>query len=189
MSRYPKRINYIKGMRFNNFILINEGVDRFSKNNVKYKTWDCLCDCGTEFNATIKEIKKGRKSCGCLSRQNRYKKIDTYNYFKKIKIGHYKNSALKRGLEFTLSDDFFMELLTSNCVYCGSEPYLLNKRMTHSMYLNGIDRIDSNLGYIEGNVVSCCKICNSAKGDLTLIEFENWINKLIKFKTNENNFY
>jgi hypothetical protein len=55
------------------------------------------------------------------------------------------------------------------------------------MYLNGIDRIDSKLGYVEGNVVSCCKICNSAKGDLTLAEFENWINKMIKFKTNENN--
>lgn len=48
-----------------------------------------------------------------------------------------------------------------------------------------IDRVNSCLGYISTNVVSCCKICNSAKSNLPLIEFENWITELIKFRTNE----
>ena len=35
----------------------------------------------------------------------------------------------------------------------------------------------------------CCHICNKAKGGLTLIEFKNWINNLIKFNIkNEDNF-
>ena len=36
---------------------------------------------------------------------------------------------------------------------------------------NGIDRKDNALGYVEGNVVSCCKFCQYAKRDLPYEEF------------------
>lgn len=39
---------------------------------------------------------------------------------------------------------------------------------------NGIDRIDSNDGYVQGNVVPCCKYCNMAKMDRTQDEFLKW---------------
>ena len=43
---------------------------------------------------------------------------------------------------------------------------------------NGIDRVNPALGYVEDNVVTCCKICNIAKHDLRLEEFLAWIEKL-----------
>ncbi len=44
--------------------------------------------------------------------------------------------------------------------------------------VNGIDRINSNIGYIEGNIVPCCKHCNSAKNTMTESEFKEWIVRL-----------
>jgi len=35
----------------------------------------------------------------------------------------------------------------------------------------GIDRIDNSKGYIEGNMVPCCKICNWMKSDKSSIDF------------------
>ena len=42
----------------------------------------------------------------------------------------------------------------------------------------GIDRVNNNIGYVLNNCVSCCKFCNSAKLDRTLIEFRDWIKKV-----------
>jgi hypothetical protein len=35
----------------------------------------------------------------------------------------------------------------------------------------GIDRMNSDLGYIEGNMVPCCGICNITKMDYSAEEF------------------
>jgi len=50
---------------------------------------------------------------------------------------------------------------------------------------NGIDRQDNAKGYIPGNCVSCCRICNYAKHALTLEEFKSWIQRLIEFNANK----
>lgn len=41
------------------------------------------------------------------------------------------------------------------------------------LFRNGIDRVDNSLGYILSNVVSCCKICNYMKKDLSEQEFQD----------------
>lgn len=183
------KIIYKPNMKFNNFILIKEVESTITKLGYKYKKWLCECDCGVKFETTTKQIKKGRKSCGCLSVSNRFKSVTDEQFFKTVKLNHYKNSAKRRNLNFDLSEDYFFSLITDNCGYCGSPPSLENVNKNHKIFLNGIDRIDNNLGYINDNVMPCCHICNKAKGELTLIEFKNWINNLIKFNIkNEDNF-
>lgn len=49
------------------------------------------------------------------------------------------------------------------CMYC--------RRPTTETHHNGIDRIDSNIGYITSNCVTCCGGCNIAKGKKTPDEF------------------
>jgi len=83
----------------------------------------------------------------------------------------YKARIVKKGKEFKLSDDLFEHLIYSNCFYCG----ISYKNTTMS-----IDRIDSNLGYIPTNVVSCCKICNTMKFDLNTDIFYDQIIKIVK---------
>ena len=51
---------------------------------------------------------------------------------------------------------------------------------------NGIDRIDSTKGYFNDNVVSCCKVCNRAKSNLSLEDFKQWAANLY-LKTIKNN--
>ena len=43
---------------------------------------------------------------------------------------------------------------------------------------SGIDRIDSLKDYTIENTVPCCKICNYAKSNLTLKQFQEWAIKL-----------
>ena len=47
---------------------------------------------------------------------------------------------------------------------------------------NGIDRVDSNIGYIFENCVPCCKLCNMAKKEYPVEEFKEWIAKLGKLR-------
>jgi hypothetical protein len=43
---------------------------------------------------------------------------------------------------------------------------------------NGIDRIDSSIGYVEGNIVPCCKACNMAKNTMGQDEFMLWVERV-----------
>jgi len=175
---------YTEGMRFFNYITIKKSDNVISSNGNKYTAWICLCDCGSEFVARTKEIKKGRKSCGCMSTSNRFKKVSPSECITNIKINHYKSSATRRNLDFSIDRDEFFKLITGNCNYCGSPPSTKIKRHSHTMEINGIDRINTKVGYVVGNVTSCCKSCNYAKSDLTMEEFEKWINNLIAYRTN-----
>jgi hypothetical protein len=67
-----------------------------------------------------------------------------------------KNNAKTRNLEFKLSLDECKKLFILPCVYCGIE---------FDKVLHGLDRSDNTIGYIRGNVVPCCMVCNFIKSD------------------------
>jgi 5-methylcytosine-specific restriction endonuclease McrA len=83
-----------------------------------------------------------------------------------------KNNCRQRGVELTISRQEYLELAFSNCAYCGSLPknrVPLPRPSTKTVYTfiflyQGIDRKDNNLGYVPGNCVPCCAVCNSIKG-------------------------
>lgn len=76
-----------------------------------------------------------------------------------------KKSAIRREIEYSLPADLAKDLVTDSCFYCGAPPEPFN----------GIDRVDNAKGYLEGNVVSCCKYCNAGKLDRTREAFETWL--------------
>ena len=43
---------------------------------------------------------------------------------------------------------------------------------------NGLDRVNNGLGYVEGNVVPCCETCNTAKQNLDLPAFFEWVQRV-----------
>lgn len=63
----------------------------------------------------------------------------------------YVTSARRRRIAFGLTLVQFCHYYDGTCVYCG----------TH--HCHGVDRIDSNKGYVEDNVQPCCKGCNYMK--------------------------
>jgi len=92
-----------------------------------------------------------------------------------------RKGATERGLPFELSPRDVADIVARDCVYCGAPPRLRYK--THKGYLteikaNGIDRIDSALGYVQGNVQPCCKSCNVAKLDRSDADFRAWVLKV-----------
>lgn len=89
----------------------------------------------------------------------------------------YRGRARKKGFEFTLTKLEFFLLTSAPCYYCGKKPEQSkapNKYAAEYIY-NGIDRLDSTLGYTGFNTVPCCKYCNIAKSVMTLDNFLEWI--------------
>lgn len=78
-----------------------------------------------------------------------------------------RNDAKKAGYEWALDDLFVFELIKKDCSYCGAPSLWPRGR-------NGIDRINSEIGYLKSNCVSCCKICNRAKSNQTAEQFIAW---------------
>jgi hypothetical protein len=70
---------------------------------------------------------------------------------------NYKRSAETKQLEFTLTQENFMDIVILPCYYCG---------IIQSKGFNGLDRLDSSKGYVMDNVVTCCEMCNMMKGCL-----------------------
>lgn len=116
------------------------------------------------------------KSCGCCKNiqpkkytiEERYV-VDFYRTYERVA------TAIKN-TEWEVSVPLFLELISSDCIYCGNPP---ETRVAHKkysdqasvVYFNGIDRIDSSIGYIEGNIVSCCSMCNRMKMDYQVGDF------------------
>jgi hypothetical protein len=84
-------------------------------------------------------------------------------------LEEYKRSARAKGLSFAISDDLARHLFRCKCEYCG---------MPANPELNGIERIDSAAGFIEGNVATCCKFCARAKSVFSAAEYRWWLKNL-----------
>lgn len=69
----------------------------------------------------------------------------------KERLKSIKYTAQDKGINFNISDEYAIKVVTSRCMYCNGK----NKDS-----VNGIDRIDSNKGYTYDNTVSCCSHCN-----------------------------
>lgn len=156
----------------------------------RYEGYLVKCDCGKITKARSWSMRSGKhKSCGCKARQEQSKR-----QFKAGWVGvkgeilrNYQKSAKKRNIEFLLEKKHFFNLLDGNCIYCGIEPqsnYTYGKKNTIVDYsqfkYNGVDRINNTKGYINGNVGSCCKICNNSKSTLTVSDWLVWISRVTK---------
>lgn len=154
--------------------------------------WLCRCDCGNEaiIRDTNLQKKAGSKSCGCAKIEAARKRCQKglvsldpdapYRLFYR----KYKNDAQTRGLDFRLSFKTFKALVEADCHYCGAGPSMIQKtssRGTNKGIVNGIDRQNNDLGYIEGNCVSCCSSCNRAKWEMTIDEFKTWLRQIYSF--------
>lgn len=177
------------GQKFGRLTVIKR---EYPNDKWRHARWLCKCECGGEIIVSRNILKSGRtKSCGCLKLENarRIGKVKlsygTANMRKIIRS--YKNGAKRRGVDYELTEEQFKEITQKNCCYCGAKPSnSVNGHGNNGIYIyNGVDRIDSGKGYIMNNVVPCCRICNHAKNNLTLQEFQDWIKRIIKNNQNE----
>lgn len=100
--------------------------------------------------------------------------------YRRTRFNQYKQHARKRNLPFELDKETFYRLSDSDCHYCGQEP-------SNNAGLNGIDRVDSSEGYYPANCVPCCQACNTAKTNLPLEQWMDWLARVSR-STGANNF-
>lgn len=144
----------------------------------------CKCICGNESVVSLGNLKTGSvKSCGCKKTEllrTSFERKDKQEQLFEYLFKDYKKGAVSRNLEFDLSEHIFKELIFKECFYCGESPKQLRshfKFKDKDVYYNGIDRLDSNLGYYKENCVTCCKMCNYAKRNISYKDYINWIEK------------
>lgn len=93
-------------------------------------------------------------------------KIRKYKSSPDGKFVIYKTNARAKGREFLLSKEEFIEIICKPCSYCGIEKS------------NGIDRVNSKVGYTLSNSVPCCWRCNIMKRELSVPDFLEHIQKI-----------
>ena len=166
----------------------------------------CKCSCGNyktiRKNALLSEIGQRTISCGCLQKELQTKKQGEVTL--NLKYLRYKGGANKRNLEFNLSIVQFENIVIKNCFYCNKDPVPCNvylKQDNTASYrskrrerkkgtverawinLNGIDRVNNDLGYNINNCVPCCTECNIMKSVLTLEQFLSHIKRIHDYQT------
>ena len=171
---------------YNHLKVIDLDVEIYEYKDKKLKSTHFICEC---ICGNFKRIFGGNvlsgmiKSCGCKKKELIAKA--TYNFYKnnnnlsvqKKMFSSYK----KHGKIFQLTFDEFCNIIIKDCYYCGKQPnrYRFSKNKKLSLKLNGIDRINSNLGYLSSNIVPCCTTCNIMKNAMTQDEFITHIKEII----------
>jgi len=81
----------------------------------------------------------------------------------------YMNSASDKNIDFGLTENEFYQIINEKCYLCGKE--------NSNVHNNGIDRINSYIGYYIKNCKACCGTCNYLKNSYDIITL---FSKLIK---------
>ena len=153
------------------------------------RRWECLCECGKISNTTTGSLIKGHsKSCGCLRTERIIASTTVPDAAFRGLLQGYKAHAEERKLAWELTDEEFRELTSSPCHYTGRPPsqvfvsshshyrrrkYGLPPNPNGTYVYNGVDRLDSEVGYTLENCVPACKDANLAKQSLSKEEFIN----------------
>lgn len=167
-------------------LLINENTKVLDNGEIVFKEEKKhVCKyCGTEDPTNFY---KGFKST-CKNCYGKYS-IKRNNYSLAEWLWHKsKSNATRkkhRNLDYNITSNYIQNLLERQDYKCYYTGLKLDKNSTNKMYIPTIDRIDSNLGYIEGNVCICSWAVNSMKMELGVSDFKLLIGYLNK---NLNNF-
>lgn len=96
-------------------------------------------------------------------KQVRENYLDTYHKSLTYRYSLILKGAKIRNLTCDLTIELYDELYFNKpCMYCGT-------------ITAGIDRVDNSKGYVDGNMVSCCKLCNRMKHADSIDDFINQV--------------
>jgi len=145
------------------------------------------CECGNVFTTKCTNLRIGRsKQCSDCSfkkrSENKVKISQHEQVFRRLILERCK----KNNINIEINLEYFTHIIKQKCHYCNDEPRLTNRFSNRKyinkedLYINGIDRKDSEIGYTINNCVPCCTSCNYAKHTLNYNEFLEKIHKIHK---------
>lgn len=177
----------LKGKKFGK-LFVKEFAGR--KNNLRY--WSCICDCGNEKIVRGGHLTKGfTKSCGCEAHPSK-SKHKSWKGHGEIPLDFFttlKRNAQLRKIEFNITIDYLWELFLKQDRKCALSGRELNfGRVTKDKKTKtvSVDRIDSDRGYVFGNVQWIDKQINIMKNKMNEKYFISLCEEIVKYKKNEN---
>ena len=168
----------LTGKRFGRLVAIKtSGKDKHSKSR-----WRCECDCGNYLDINASSlVRELSTSCGCykseLVRKNGYKDM-SFSWWRKMQKG-----AIQRGYEFCITMEYIWKIYEKQNRMCplSNLPIVFFPDSNRRQYQTAsLDRIDSNLGYIKGNIQVVNKVINQMKSYFSEEEFIAFCNLVAK---------
>jgi hypothetical protein len=149
----------------------------------------CKCVCGNEKHVRLPALMSGRsKGCECRAIRIRKAQIISEGELSQTLYGRYLKSAKVRNIEFNVSMKYLWDLFLKQkgkCVLSGLD-LVLEKTVVRTKGGANItaspDRINSSLGYIEGNIQWVHKDINKIKQDFDEDYFINLCQLIINNK-------
>jgi len=133
--------------------------------------WKCQHEDGFTFEARGTELRRGNAT----GNHSRPKGETAFRQLYRV----YKHGAEERNLEWDLTKKQLRTMTKKDCHYCGKPPSKsIGENLNGEYIYNGLDRVDSSIGYTKENVVPCCWSCNQLKGDRNREDFISLINKI-----------
>lgn len=156
------------GKKFGSLTVIEIARNRIDKD--KCVMVKCRCDCGKESFFNSRGIRRGSITSCC-----RYTKIGGYkgipgNFWTKTKW-----CAKKRQLNFEITPQHAFEMLESQNYKCRYSGLVINLSRDIKERTASIDRIDSDIGYVEGNIQWVHKDINRMKSNFSEDKFLEYI--------------
>jgi len=134
--------------------------------------WIVQCSCGNISTMTGERLRRGSVNqcdkCSGIAKNRGFATSGAGSLY-----GQYKYNARARNLVFDLTIAEFENIIRQSCTYCGGTSEFFS-----GFIGNGIDRIDSSLGYAASNIVPCCSVCNKMKSKLSVDEFISQCDKI-----------
>lgn len=167
------KCNYedLTNQKFGKLLVIKRIEDKINSVGGKVIQWLCKCECDNETTRTSYELKRGKCCCKeCKAELDRKNNGTGYKDISGIYWSSIKGQAIKRDVEFSIDIEYaysLFELQNGKCKLSGMEIQFAKNKVD---YLNGgttasLDRIDSDLGYIKGNVQWVHKWINRMKSN------------------------
>lgn len=183
------RRQFKSGDKINSFEVIGyepdpNSIDKKRKNKIKVK---CICGEIRYYLATqLKSIKECKK---CFALKYMGKNHSSYTggeyvhgfYFAKIRA-----AAKSKNREFLICVTYIDNLLVKQQFKCALTGVPIKTGSKYQEITASLDRIDSDIGYIEGNVQWVHKTVNWMKNWLSQKEFIEWCNRVYNHSNNLN---
>jgi hypothetical protein len=158
------------------------------QNNTKQRQWLCYCECGNQKVIRRDHLTKGyTKSCGCewhssKSTHNSWRGYEEIplDFFTNIKRG-----ASNRNIEFDITIEYLWELFViqnRKCALSGVDLQFGRTNRDRVGRTVSVDRINSNKGYVIGNIQWIDKRINIMKNKMDEQEFLSICKQIIKYK-------
>lgn len=174
-------------------------VVRFVEKDTNGKLlWECRCDCGNTTIVRGNDLRQKKiQSCGCIRRETCKQNIkhahlkfpNTYGFtgigdIPGQHIGQIRTGAYRRKIEYNISKEYLWKLFqdqNGKCALTGIDIWFKSRKSGKERKPTAsLDRIDSNRGYVEGNVQWVHKDINNMKQHFGLEEFLTYCKMVTK---------